>query len=656
MKVTRIGVVGSGQIGPDIALFFSKTLHARGVPVVVVDVSTDALKAGSDRTRKKLDKGVETGAFKKDEADAIFRNLTFTPDYEALRGADFVIEAATERIDVKRAIVAKLEALCPDSAVLASNSSHMEPEAIFAESRLPGRGLVIHYFFPAERSRLVEIVPGEKTDPAVADACMKFYDGMGKVPILVKSRYGYAVDPIFEGIFQAAAQCVEEGLATTKQVDTIAVRALGLGVGPFTAMNLTGGNPITQHGLNEMGRKVRPWFRSPKILDERIAAGKPWDAAARGETVTVDEKTYDAVSKRLLGAYFGLACEVLDSGITNVADLEMAVQLGLVMNPPFASMNQVGVTRARALVAAVPGFGVPKCLAERGDTPWEIPCVERRDVGEFAVVTIRRPQVLNALNQDVFAQLARHFLEIRADRRIRGAVLTGSGTKAFVSGADIGMLAAIASPEQGVEMSLKSQEPLNLIENLGKPVVCALNGLAFGGGSELALACTARIARSGLPVLAAQPEVKLGIIPGAGGTQRLPRVVPLEKAWEMLRTGRAISSDEALRIGYVHRLADGDVVEAALAWLRSGVDVPRIPTEPLRVAEPAAPVDIGPLSKKIDEILRRAILEGAAMPLADGLRFEARMFGECCRTRDMKIGMENFVKSGPKKPAAFVHG
>ena len=124
----------------------------------------------------------------------------------------------------------------PAHAVLASNSSHLEPEAIFAELGDRSRTLVIHYFFPAERNPVVEIVPGADTSSDLTASLMKFYEAIGKVPIEVKSRYGYAIDPIFEGLFQAAALLVEDGAGTTKEVDAVAARALGLTVGPFTAM------------------------------------------------------------------------------------------------------------------------------------------------------------------------------------------------------------------------------------------------------------------------------------------------------------------------------------------------------------------------------------------------------------------------------------
>lgn len=660
-RIAKIGVVGSGNIGPDIALYFSKVGHRAGVPVVVNDVAQAAVDSGREKTSKKLQKGVETGAFKPEEAKAILDNIAFSTDKNALAGCDLVIEAATERLPIKESIVADLESLCAPTAILASNSSHMEPEVIFAKARRPERCLVIHYFFPAERNPLVEVVPGAKTSAETADFCMKFYETIGKVPVKVKSRYGYAVDPIFEGVFQSAALCAQEGLASPKQIDAIAQKALGLGVGPFTAMNLTGGNPITQVGLNEYHEKIMKWFRSPNILDEQLKAGKPWEAAARGETVTYTDAQYDAVSKRLLGAYFGVAGNILDAGLVGVGDLELAVELGLVMTPPFALMNRLGTDQALSLVQeyakVYPDFVVPECLKKQAPRPWRVPFVLREDQGDVAVLTLKRPRNLNALSVEVMEQLRDQLDAIKKDSAIRAAVITGFGVKAFVSGADIDMLAAVKSPEDGIATSKRFQDILIGLENLGKPVVCAMNGLAFGGGLELAQACTVRIARPNVKPFAAQPEVKLGIIPGAGGTQRLPRLIGFENASKMLRLGDPITSEQAKEWGLVYKLVDGDIVAEGVRLARdiaSGKErVPAIARGPVPAKLPE--VNLGSLSKKIDEILCRAMLEGAQLPLDQGLQLETRLWGDVVRTQDMRIGLDNFKKTALKTPAPFVH-
>lgn len=663
--IRKIGVIGSGNIGPDIALHFSQSLYSYGVPVVVVDILQAALDAGSKKAEAKMAKAVEKRVFKKEAADAIVKNLRFTSDYGELRDADFIVEAAFEREDIKRKIFDQCQASCPKTAILASNSSHMEPEVIFKSVEDRRRCLVVHYFFPAERNMLIELVPEKGTDPSLTEYLLKFYEFIGKAPIVVGGRYGYAVNPVFEGVFEAAALTVEKGLATVKQADVIAAKALRMGVGPFTAHNLAGGNPLTQHGLKEMNTKIMPWYRSPKLLDDRVQAGQPWETPAKGETVEYSPETYAAVSTRVLGAYFGIACEIVEAGVTRIGDLEMALELGLVMAPPFELMNQVGVKQALEWVQAYakenPGFKVADLLVKQAASgrPWKIPKVFREDKGEIAIVKIRRPKVLNALNAEVFKQLEETFSAIQKDPKIKGAVLTGFGTRAFVSGADIEMLAGLKTPQEAEAACLRDQAVPNLIEALGKPVVCAMNGLAFGGGNELAMACTIRIAARGQKVFVAQPEPRLGIIPGCGGTQRLPRLIGIERAWAMLRSGNSISSSQAKEFGLVHEEVEDDLIEAAMKWmneiLSKKVSIPPLPKGPIPVPAKLPEVDIGHLSRKIDSLIQKAVLEGAKGALGEGLKLEARTFGECLLTQDMRIGMENFMKNGPKVNAAFIH-
>jgi enoyl-CoA hydratase/3-hydroxyacyl-CoA dehydrogenase len=667
LTVAKVGVIGSGQIGPDIALHFAGALHPFDVHVTVVDVATDALERGRAKVAQKIGKTRESGVWSGAAAEAVGAALEFTDDYERLRGADFVIEAATENLDVKRRIFARVAELAGADAVLASNSSHIEPDLLF--DGLPAsarrRALVAHYFFPADRNPVVEIVSSRETQPELAEHVIAFYESIGKLPVAVAGRYGYAVNPIFEGLFLAAALAVEEGLGTTKEVDAAARRALGLGVGPFTAMNLTGGNPITTHALDEMTSRLGPWFRTPKLLREAIAAGTPWEVPKRDETVSLPPEREARIADAMRGVYFGLCGQVLDSRIIALSDLELAVELGLAARAPFTMMNEMGLERARALVegyaCAHRDFVVPRSLVEQAASgqPFRIAHVLRRDVGDVAVITIRRPQVLNALNEAVYAQLAEHFTALRDDRSIRAVVLTGFGTKAFAAGADVQFLAGIRGRAEGVATAERSKLPGNLIEGLGKPVVAALNGFALGGGNELAMCCTARIVRGGLKLAVSQPEADLGILPGSGATQRLPRLVGVERAAEMLRAGRALSSREAVECGLAIAEVEGDVVGAAIALARRAADgqVALSPLDPAPIAVPASlpPVDIGHRSRAIDALICRAILEGCRRRLDEGLRLESELFGECCTTEDMRLGVRNFLANGPKAKAVFVH-
>lgn len=663
--IRKIGVIGSGQIGPDIALHFSKVMEAHQVPVIVVDVAPDALEKGQQKTAKKLEKGVESGAFEAGQAKRILENLRFTTDYAQLEGASLVVEAATENLDIKRKIFSTLEGIVGADCILTSNSSHLEPERVFEQVANPGRCLVTHYFFPAERNPALEVVPGAHTQDDVTRFMLRFYERVGKVPVKVGSRYGFAVDPIFEGLFLAALLLVDEGVGTAEEVDQVAKDALGQGIGPFTAMNLAGGNPLTAAGMPQYHDRVHKWFHCPDSLTRAVAAKTVWPTAPRGQKLEVGAQKARVIRENMLGAYIGLATEVLNSGIIRPADLEIAVELALVMKSPLALINEVGVKEALRLVEAYhakyPAFPVPAFLEKQAATgkPFEIPHVIREDEGPIAVLTLRRPRVLNALSGEVFHQLGQHLDAIRANDDVLGVVLTGFGSKAFAAGADITELAALRSGDEAARVALRDQGVVNKLESLGKPVVCALNGLALGGGSEVAQACTTRIATKGLPVCFGQPEVNLGIIPGCGGTQRLPRIIGAEAAWKVLRSGRPVNGADSVQMGFLHEEVEGELHERAVQLARDialgHVTVKTLDPAPMTLPAKLPDVNIGHLSTQVDEFVQRAFREGLTRPLAEGLKVEAKLFGEVFETEDSRIGLGNFVKNGPRAKAAFQH-
>ena len=664
LSITKISVIGAGQIGPDIALHFAKSLAPFSVSVNIVDISPEALERAKAKTYKKIQKGVETSVFKPEQAEKMKNALIFSSDYDNVRGSQIVVEAATEDENIKDKIFRQVEALTDDKCIFLSNSSHMRPEVIFRNIKNKSRCLVAHYFFPAEINPVVEIVPGSDTEASIANLLLGFYESINKIPIKVKSAYGYAIDPIFEGICQTAIMCYEKGWGNEKEIDAAAMKALGLGVGPFTALNLTGGNPITAHGLDEMGKSLMPWFKTPTTLHEKCQTKEAWKTAQRGEKVELQAEQEEKLVNEFRGAFFTLASYILDAGIVDINDLNMGCEMSLVIKPPFAFMNIIGINKAYDLVkdfcTAHTAFPFPKILERaKEDGGWKLQDIVTAKRDDVLLITIRRPKVLNALNLEVLGQIKNELEKVKNDHSIKAAVITGFGTKAFVSGADLNMLAALKSPEEGYNTSRTFQSVLDYIENYPKPVVCALNGFAFGGGNELAMACTARICKKGLPVLVCQPEVNLGFIAGSGGTQRLPRIVGVDKAAEILRTARTVSSKEAAEIGLVYKETDGDLIDEAINLAREivtgAVKVKTISKTAVATNGTPKPVEIGHLSKKIDSILVKAIYEGSRMNLDDGLDLEARMFGECLLTEDMKIGIENFKTNGPKTNANFIH-
>jgi enoyl-CoA hydratase/carnithine racemase len=252
--------------------------------------------------------------------------------------------------------------------------------------------------------------------------------------------------------------------------------------------------------------------------------------------------------------------------------------------------------------------------------PLSLPNVRYETKGPIAYVTVNRPKVLNALNTPTWTDLKAAFEEAKADASVRGVILTGAGDKAFIAGADIGELAHVDAYD-AEESSRFGQKVLDHIENLGKPVIAAVNGFALGGGCETAMACTMRIAvehaRFG------QPEVKLGLLPGGGGTQRLPRLVGKGRALQLILTGETISAQEAYRIGLVN-----EVVPAANLIDRAETILKQIAAN--------APIAV--------KFSLEAANRGLDSSQSEGLVLEASYFGICAATEDKREGTSAFLE------------
>ena len=243
---------------------------------------------------------------------------------------------------------------------------------------------------------------------------------------------------------------------------------------------------------------------------------------------------------------------------------------------------------------------------------------------KIAVVTVNRPEVMNALNQETVKELKAAALAVRDDSSIGGMIITGMGEKAFVAGADINELAR-ESVLSGRETSIRGQETLQVLELMGKPVIAAINGYALGGGFELALGCHIRIAAENAKM--GLPEVGLGIMPGFGGSQRLPRLIGSSRALELILTGKTISAQEAMDIGLLSKVVpEGQSLESAI--------------EMMKVILSKAPLSL--------KMCIEAVNRGMNMTLDEGLAIESDRFGLLCGTEDMKEGMKAFL--GKREP------
>jgi enoyl-CoA hydratase / 3-hydroxyacyl-CoA dehydrogenase len=652
-----VGVIGSGSIGPDLAYGFVSALAGTpGARVYLHDIKQDALDAGVERIKGYVVKGVSRGKLHPKAAAAIEAALVPTLELADLADCDYVLEAATEDLAIKKVILNNLEAVVGDDCLIGFATSGLPRSRIAADTRRPQRCFVNHPFFPAWRAMPIEVVLSD--DETYSDRMIATLKRLGKVPVSTADVPCFAADDIFCTYCAEAARIFVEGLATVEQVDRIVNEAIG-GGGPFNVMDLTRGNLLNVKCLKlmEEADTGTPWFAPPEVFSTQ--ANTPWlDHKNPGESA-YDEALGKTVLDRILAVLLGRTYFVVDHDICDPADLNWLTRNALGFSSGLLDLAEsLGADRVREIcttyAAANPGFEVPESIAQGRLADFRRNVKVERD-GDVAVVTVHRPEVLNALNELTMNELADTFAELGADDSVQGVVVTSYGGS--LAGADINELAALKTPEEAADKCRHGHKIMRDLEVFPKPIVAAVDGPVLGGGAELSMACHARVVGPGL--MLGQPEVNLGIIPGYGGTQRLPRLIGLDHAAELLRTGKTVKAAQACAWGW----ATGDPVDDPVAVAKDlirrhlaegGVIVP-IDPEPMTVPEVLPTVDIGHRSMAIDRILTDVVFAGLRQDLAAGLETEAQAFSRCKETVDYDIGMTNFIQNGPRVPAVFMN-
>ncbi len=652
-----VGVIGSGSIGPDLAYGFVSALAGTpGARVYLHDIEQDALDAGMERIKGYVVKGVSRGKLHPKAAAAIEAALVPTLELADLADCDYVLEAATEDLAIKKIILSNLEAVVGDDCLIGFATSGLPRSRIAADTRRPQRCFVNHPFFPAWRAMPIEVVLSE--DEAYSERMIATLKRLGKVPVSTADVPCFAADDIFCTYCAEAARIFVEGLATVEQVDRIVNEAIG-GGGPFNVMDLTRGNLLNVKCLKLMedADTGTPWFAPPEVFSTQ--ANTPWlDHENPGESA-YDEALGKTVLDRILAVLLGRTYFVVDHDICDPVDLNWLSSNALGFSSGLLDLAEsLGAERVREIcttyAAANPGFEVPESIAQGRLADFRRNVKVERD-GDVAVVTVHRPEVLNALNELTMNELADTFAELGADDGVKGVVVTSYGGS--LAGADINELAALKTPAEAADKCRHGHKIMRDLELFPKPIVAAVDGPVLGGGAELSMACHARVVGPGL--MLGQPEVNLGIIPGYGGTQRLPRLIGLDHANELLRTGKTVNAAKACAWGWATGDPVDDPVAAAKDLIRrhlaeGGVIVP-IDPEPMTVPEVLPTVDIGHRSMTIDRILTDVVFAGLRQDLATGLETEAQAFSRCKETVDYDIGMTNFIQNGPRVPAVFMN-
>ena len=645
----EMAVVGAGNIGPDIA-FYLRT-GAPDKKLYLVDVAEEPLQRAEKRFQSYAQKGVERKKMTPEMAEQILANIVYTTDYSQVKNCGLVIEAATENLPLKRKIFEGLEAIVDTTCVLTSNTSGIPAHEIFSGLKHPERTTITHFFSPAWRSMAVEVINWEGASRDVLNYLIWFFATTGKAPVVTDNVYSFLLNRIFENWTSEAAYLVDR--ATTLQIDAVCEEFVG--AGPFYVLNMAGGNPLTYES-QERRTAENPCYAPSPIL---LSVDK-WNTAKPGTRIDVPDDLRSWIRDRMIGLVFSQCFDIADRTIGTRSDLNFGSLIGLGFKKGvFDVMEGMGTSEVERIMAAFakerPGFPQPmQPIASYLDFPRDI-LVDDKD--GVRIISIRRPQAANSLGAGTCNEILAELKKGADDPAVKGFVITGYGTKAFCAGADIGgFIATIDNRTAGVELARGNSEVLHFMDRMDKPVVAAVNGLAMGGGVELALRCHSLVADAA--AFFQLPEITLGILPGMGGA-----VIPYRK-WPhasevfngMIAEAKRLSVKEAAEIGIVKKVTNGyiEMIEAAIAEVNRLVgNVPRIGDAPVKIVEFTVPessmANKLPLSKEALGIVARVVNQGAAAgSLGEALEINYQGSGDISCIDASKEGVNAFLEK--RKP------
>ncbi len=592
-------VGGGGTMGADIAL----TILNGNIPVYLQDRNEEALASGEEKISKGLLGAVARGLVEYQEAEkrqhllkGKFTDATQIPTAPA---PAIVIEAVFESYGVKEDVFRKLNAHLPADTILATNTSSLSVERLAEASGRPDRFVGLHYFLPAYKNRLVEIIPGSKTSAETIERTKALVKATGRVPIVCKDSPGFGVNRMLVPVMNEGIKLWERMVADQKRhyaevhgeqpspavVERMERRAAttieravhetlwpnfsknpeaqGMLIGPFSGLNseiymgIVG--DITQSLYQGLGEGYRPADTVTQKSQAFYALRKerPANYAERfaqlqyklGGPESIDQAALPAIKEHLLGLIIGVAMQLIDQGVISPEDLQRGVGVGTKWElMPFDEVNRLGAKKALALVekyaATNPAFQVPQTLRQLAATDGKVNLnyVDTRREGATQYITINKPQRKNALDQAALENIRRVFRAAQADPAVKTIVFESAGGGEFVSGADIFALQDQfrgMSPVQQLavfrSLIMQGASLYDEIAHSPKVTVAKVNGKALGGGTELALACDYVVATENASF--GTPEVVYGIYPAWGGTERLPQKIGPTMARFMILEG-----------------------------------------------------------------------------------------------------------------------
>ncbi len=661
MFVSKAAVVGAGTMGGEIA----QAIAAADIPVVLKDIKQEFVDAGLAKAREvtkgQLDRLVQKEKLTQEQADArleqVMGLITGTTTYDEFGDVDFVIEAAPERMEIKQQVFAELDAVTPGHAILASNTSSLSITEMGDVTLRPNKVVGFHFFFPASVMPLVEIIAGDETDEETMSAAVNFAQAIRKQPITCAEVPGFVVNRILMSSLAEIWRAQEERGLSIRKLDEAVTEAKVSPMGPFFLVDLLGLDTVlhvAEHLNESYGDSFYVHKGIKKLVEEGKLGAKTGGSGTyeNGEPQLEGENEPDPEEIAELMALKALveACLILEEGVCTVREIDLGMMAGAGMDPrrglmpPFMRADALGLDVVLEKLEA---------LAEKHGERFEPPVILRRLVaqgrlgaksgqgfyayprpdegeqtetvkletrGDVAIAWLSNPP-MNAISPQVIKDLTTVWERVNERGDVGALVIASAVPVVFSAGADIKAFTTM-DEAAGKELIDTGHATLRSLGSTRVATIAAVNSIAFGGGCELAMACDFRIAAES--AIFGQPEIKLGIIPGFGGTQRLPRLVGPLKALEMNLLGDAISAGEALDYGLVNRVVpDHELFDTALAWARR-----------LAAQAPLAAEQIKLVSNRGD--------------LDEGIEAEKAAFAKAFATADAKEGISAFL--GKRKP------
>ncbi len=655
MFVFKAAVVGAGTMGGEIA----QAIAAADIDVVLKDVDQKFVDAGLEKaeavTKGQLDRLVSKEKLTQEAADArlaeVMGRIEGTTEYSSFGDVDFVIEAAPERMEIKQAIFRELDAVTPGHAIISSNTSSLSISEMAEATLRPEKVCGFHFFYPASIMPLLEIVEGPESSPETITAAVNFARKIRKQPITCAEVPGFVVNRILNSAVGEIWRAQEEGGLSIKAIDEGVAAAQVAPMGPFILVDMLGLDTVmhvAEHLRDSYGESFYVHEGMQKLVAEgKLGAKSGGDGFYKdGESQIPGDAEPDAEKLAELWTLKALveACLVLEEGVCTAREIDFGMMAGAGLDPrrglfpPFMKADQIGLDVAlEKLEAAAEEHGerfsppvVLRRLVAQGrlgaksgqgfyaypqaDEGEQTDTVKLETRGDVAIAWLANAP-MNSISPQVITDLGKVWKKVN-DEGVRALVIASAIPVVFSAGADI---KAFTKMDEAGGKELVEQGH-GLLRDFGRSsvvTIAAVNSLAFGGGCELAMACDFRIAAESASF--GQPEVNLGIIPGFGGTQRLPRLVGAEKALEMNLVGDEIGAAEAGAYGLANRVVpDHELFDTALGWARK-----------LGGQAPIAVREIKDVSAKGD--------------LDDGIEAEKRGFATAFFSEDAKEGIGAFL-------------